>query len=149
MYQNGIREGNLQVAGYYVSFGTQEHILWKVMCEQNGQPIFSDDQKKVTWNDSPTGEAAFQWITDLVTKDKVMDLGFQDDSPGSAFYTATTAMRLGSPSNLPVIRQNAPNLNFGSFTLPIGTASDPTVASLNQGQYWSFNMTSQAAKKPC
>ncbi len=118
------------------------------MCEQNGQPIFSDDQKKVTWNDSPTGEAAFQWITDLVTKDKVMDLGFQDDSPGSAFYTATTAMRLGSPSNLPVIRQNAPNLNFGSFTLPIGTASDPTVASLNQGQYWSFNMTSQAAKDP-
>ncbi len=141
-------KGNLQVAGYYVSFGTQEHILWKVMCEQNGQPIFSDDQKKVTWNDSPTGEAAFQWITDLVTKDKVMDLGFQDDSPGSAFYTATTAMRLGSPSNLPVIRQNAPNLNFGSFTLPIGTASDPTVASLNQGQYWSFNMTSQAAKDP-
>jgi ABC-type glycerol-3-phosphate transport system substrate-binding protein len=57
-------------------------------------------------------------------------------------------MRLGSPSNLPVIRQNAPTLNFGSFPLPKGTASDPAVASLNQTQYWNFSVTSQAVKDP-
>jgi multiple sugar transport system substrate-binding protein len=141
-------KGSLTRAGYYVSFSTQEHILWKVMAIQNGQPIFSDDQKKVTWNDSPAGEAAFQWLTDLVTKDKVMDIGFGDDSPGSAFYTGQTCMRLGSPGNLPVIRQNAPDLKFGSFPLPKGTATDPAAASQNQTQYWSFNVTSQAVKDP-
>jgi len=141
-------KGNLIRAGYYVSFGTQEHILWKVLAEKNGQPIFSEDQKKVTWNDSPIGEEAFQFVTDLVTKDKVMDIGFADDSPGSAFYTGKTCMRLGSPGNLPVIRKNAPDLNFGSFPLPKGKASDPAVANLNQSQYWSFNMTSKAAQDP-
>jgi multiple sugar transport system substrate-binding protein len=138
--------GKLEVAGYFVSFGTQEHILWKVLCKQNGQPLFSADEKTVTWNDTPTGEAAFQWVADMIKVDKVIDVGFADDSPGSAFYTAQTAMRLGSPSNLPVIRSNAPDLNFGSFQLPKGTASDPNTASQNQSQYWSFNMTSQAAK---
>jgi multiple sugar transport system substrate-binding protein len=141
-------QGNLIRAGYFVSFGTQEHILWKVMTIKDGQPIFTEDQKTVTWNDTPTGEADFQWITDLVTKDKVMDIGFGDDSPGSAFYTGKTCMRLGSPSNLPVIRQNAPDLNFGSFPLPKGKSSDPAVANQNQTQYWSYNMTSKAAQDP-
>lgn len=140
--------GALLRAGYYVSFGTQEHILWKVLTAKNGQPIFSADQTKVTWNDSPAGEQAFQYLTDMITKDKVMDVGFADDSPGSAFYTGKTCMRLGSPSNLPVIRANAPTLNFGSFPLPKGTASDPAIAGQNQTQYWSFNVTSKAVKDP-
>lgn len=141
-------DGSLVRAGYYVSFSTQEHILWKVLAAKNGQPIFSEDQTKVTWNDSPAGEQAFQWVTDLVTKDKVMDVGFADDSPGSAFYTGQTCMRLGSPGNLPVIRQNAPDLKFGAFPLPKGSATDPTAAALNQTQYWSFNVTSKAVQDP-
>jgi len=140
--------GSLIRSGYFVSVGTQEHILWKVMTQQNGQPLFSEDQKKVLWNDSPAGEAAFQFVTDMVMKDKVLDIGFGDDAPGASFYTGTTCMRLGSPGNLPVVRQNAPDLNFGSFPLPKGTASDPAVAGQNQTQYWSFNMTSQVTKDP-
>jgi multiple sugar transport system substrate-binding protein len=141
-------KGALTRAGYFVSFGTQEHILWKVIAEQNGQALFSDDQTKVTWNDSPAGEQAFQFVADMMTKDKVMDVGFGDDSPGSSFYTGKTCMRLGSPSNLPVIRQNAPTLNFGSFPLPAGKASDPAIAGINQTQYWSFNVTTKAVKDP-
>jgi multiple sugar transport system substrate-binding protein len=140
--------GALIRAGYFVSFGTQEHILWKVLSIKNGQPIFSEDQKTVTWNDSPVGMEAFKFVTDLVSVDKVIDLGFADDSPGSAFYTGQTCMRLGSPGNLPVIRTNAPDLNFDSFPLPMGTASDPDVAKANQSQYWSFNMTIKATMDP-
>ena len=140
--------GALVRAGYFVSFGTQEHILWKVLTVKNGQPIFSEDQKTVTWNDSPVGMEAFKFVTDLVSVDKVIDLGFADDSPGSAFYTGQTCMRLGSPGNLPVIRANAPDLNFDSFPLPKGTASDPDVAMTNQSQYWSFNMTIKATMDP-
>jgi multiple sugar transport system substrate-binding protein len=141
-------KGSLTRAGYYVSFSTQEHILWKVMAQQDGQPLFSDDQKTAQWATAPAAEAAFQYLTDMIAKDKVMDIGFADDSPGSAFYTGQTCMRLGSPGNLPVIRQNAPDLKFGSFPLPKGTASDAAVASQNQTQYWSFNVTSQAVKDP-
>jgi multiple sugar transport system substrate-binding protein len=140
--------GKLLRAGYFVSFGTQEHILWKVLSIKNGQPIFSADQKKVTWNDSATGLDAFKFVADLIKVDKVIDVGFADDSPGSAFYTGQTCMRLGSPGNLPVIRKNAPTLNFGSFPLPKGTASDAVAASKNQTQYWSFNMTAKAAADP-
>jgi multiple sugar transport system substrate-binding protein len=140
--------GKLLRAGYFVSFGTQEHILWKVLSIKNGQPIFSEDQKTTTWNDTPIGLEAFKFVADLIKVDKVIDVGFADDSPGSAFYTGQTCMRLGSPGNLPVIRANAPTLNFGSFPLPKGTASDPNVANRNQTQYWSFNMTAKAAADP-
>ncbi|TLM98004.1 extracellular solute-binding protein, partial [bacterium] len=140
--------GNLTRAGYFVSFGTQEHILWKVLTVKNGQPIFSDDQKTVTWNDSPIGEQAFAFVANMIKEDKIMDIGFADDSPGTAFYTGKTCMRLGSPGNLPVIRTNAPDLNFDSFPLPKGTASDQDIALTNQTQYWSYNMTAKAAKNP-
>ncbi len=141
-------KGELTRAGYFVSFSTQEHILWKVLAAKNGQPIFSADQKTVTWNDSPAGSEAFAWVANMIKTDKIMDIGFGDDSPGSAFYTGLTCMRLGSPGNLPVIRQNAPDLKFDSFPLPKGTAADPDTASLNQTQYWSFNVTAKAAKDP-
>lgn len=141
-------DGTLTRAGYFVSFGTQEHILWKVLAEQNGQPIFSDDQKTVTWNDSEIGEQAFAFVANMIKEDKIIDIGFGDDSPGTAFYTGLTCMRLGSPGNLPVIRANAPDLNFDSFPLPSGTSSDPEIAQTNQTQYWSYNMTAKAAADP-
>lgn len=141
-------DGNLTRAGYFVSFGTQEHILWKVLSVKNGQPIFSEDQKTVTWNDSSIGEEAFAFVANMIKEDKIMDIGFGDDSPGTAFYTGKTCMRLGSPGNLPVIRSNAPDLNFDSFPLPKGTASDEATALQNQTQYWSYNMTAKAAADP-
>lgn len=140
-------DGTLEVAGYYVEFGTQEHILWKVLTRKNGQEIFSEDQRTVTWNDSDIGAKSFKWLTDLVTVDKVMDIGF-GEGPGSAFMTEKACMRLGSPGNLPVIRETNPDLNFGSFPFPKGLADDPNIANLNQSQYWSMNLTSKAVKDP-
>jgi multiple sugar transport system substrate-binding protein len=140
-------DGTLEVAGYYVEFGTQEHILWKNMIIQNGQEIFSPDLRTVTWNDSPVGAETFKWLTDLVTVDKVMDVGF-GEGPGQAFMTSTACMRLGSPGNLPVIRATSPDLNFGTFPYPKGTASDPEKASQNQTQYWSINLTTKAVTDP-
>ncbi len=134
--------GSLEVAGYYVQFGTQEHILWKNMIIQNGQDIFSEDLRTVTWNDSQVGAETFKWLTDLVMVDKVMDLGF-GEGPGASFMTELACMRLGSPGNLPVIRRNVPDLNFGSFPLPKGTASDPDKASQNQTQYWNISVTAK------
>ena len=140
-------DGTLEVAGYYVEFGTQEHILWKVMTVKNGQPMFSDDLRTVTWNDSPAGLESFKWLTDLVTVDKVMDVGF-GEGPGQSFYTETACMRLGSPGNLPVARSTNPDLNFGSFPLPVGNADDPELANFNQTQYWSINVTTKAVQDP-
>ncbi|MBN1304700.1 MAG: extracellular solute-binding protein, partial [Anaerolineales bacterium] len=140
-------DGNLVVAGYYVEFGTQEHILWKVLIRKNGQEIFSDDLRTVTWNDSPVGAESFKWLTDLVAVDKVMDIGF-GQGPGQSFIVGEACMRLGSPGNLPVIRNTNPDLNFGSFPLPIGTASDPDMAKANQTQYWSMNVTTKAVQDP-
>jgi multiple sugar transport system substrate-binding protein len=140
-------DGTLEVAGYYVDCGTQEHILWKVLIEKNGQPIFSEDQRTVTWNDSPVGAQSFKWLTDLVTTDKVMDAGF-GEGPGQAFMTGLACMRLGSPGNLPVIRATNPELNFDSFPLPKGLAEDPAMANLNQTQYWSMNVTTKAVLDP-
>ena len=138
-------DGNLVRAGYYVEFGTQEHILWKVLIQKNGQQIFSDDLRTVTWNDSPVGAESFKWLTDLVTVDKVMDVGF-GEGPGPSFYTETACMRLGSPGNLPAARETNPDLNFGSFPLPAGSADDVEMANFNQTQYWSINVTSKAVE---
>lgn len=140
-------DGNLTRAGYYLEQGTQEHILWKVLIQKNGQPIFSDDLRTVTWNDSPIGLETWQWFLNLWLEDKVMDVGF-GDGVAAAFYTGQTCMRTGSPGNIPVIRNNAPDLNFGLFPLPAGSAEDPNVALSNQAQYWSFNMTTKAAADP-
>ena len=140
-------DGTMEVAGYYVEFGTQEHILWKVLARKNGQEIFSEDLRTVTWNDSPIGAEAFKWLTDLVTVDKVMDVGF-GEGPGQSFMTEKACMRLGSPGNLPVIRATNPELNFDAFPLPKGTSSDPNIASLNQSQYWSINVTTKAVQDP-
>lgn len=140
-------DGTLQVAGYYVDFGTQEHILWKQMIIQNGQEIFSEDLRNVTWNDSSAGAESFKWLTDLVTVDKVMDIGF-GQGPGQSFMVGEACMRLGSPGNLPVIRATVPDLNFDAFPLPKGSASDPEMAGQNQTQYWSINITSKAVLDP-
>lgn len=140
-------DGTLEVAGYYVEFGTQEHILWKVLTRKNGQEIFSEDQRTVMWNDSDIGAKSFKWLTDLVTVDKVMDIGF-GEGPGQAFMTEKACMRLGSPGNLPVIRATNPDLNFDAFPLPKGLASDPDIANMNQTQYWSMNLTSKAVLDP-
>ncbi len=140
-------DGTLERAGYYLEYGTQEHILWKVLIEKNGQAMFSDDTKTVTWNDSPVGAETFKWFNDLWLVDKVMDVGW-GEGPGPAFYTGATCMRTGSPGNVPVIKENAPDLNWGAFPLPPGTASDPALANRNQSQYWSFNITSKGVQDP-
>ncbi len=140
-------DGTLERAGYYLEFGTQEHILWKVLIQKNGQPMFSDDFTKVTWNDSPVGKETWRWFTDLWLKDKVMDVGW-GDGVAAAFYTGKACMRTGSPGNIPVIKQNAPDLNWGAFPLPKGKASDPALANFNQAQYWSFNVTTKAVQDP-
>lgn len=139
--------GNMTRAGYYLEQGTQEHILWKVLIQKNGQPIFSDDLRTVTWADSEIGLETWEWFLKLWTEDKVMDIGF-GDGVAAAFYTGQTCMRTGSPGNIPVIESNAPDLNFGLFPLPAGTAEDPALALSNQAQYWSFNLTTKAASDP-
>jgi multiple sugar transport system substrate-binding protein len=140
-------DGTLERAGFYLDYGTQEHILWKVLIEKNGQPMFSPDGKKVTWNDSPVGAETYTWFNNLWLTDKVMDVGW-GEGPGPGFYTGVACMRLGSPGNVPVIKENAPDLKWGAFPLPPGTASDPKLANRNQSQYWSMNVTSKGVQDP-
>jgi len=140
-------DGTLERAGFYLDYGTQEHILWKVLIEKNGLPMFSEDTKTVTWNDSPVGAETFTWFNNLWLVDKVMDVGW-GEGPGPGFYTGAACMRLGSPGNVPVIKESAPDLNWGAFPLPPGTASDPALANRNQSQYWSMNVTSKGVQDP-
>lgn len=139
--------GKMVVNGYYQLFSQQDHIIWKNLLLQWGAPLFSDDHKKVVWNTTQEGKDAWAWFTGLTTKDKVSQPNF-NDSAYAAFYTKQACMIIAGPQVIGQIKSQAPDLNYGTAPLVSGPAKDAAAANHNIAQYWSFAVTSKAAKDP-
>jgi multiple sugar transport system substrate-binding protein len=138
--------GKLVRAGYFIDFGQQEHIVWKILLEQFGQPIFDADNKRVTWN-TDTGQKTFEWFMNLLMKDKVSEWGWAE-AASVAFYQGVSAMNMGSPGWFARIKANNPKLNYGVAPYVCGPAKDKALACRNMAQFWSYSMTTKAAKDP-
>ncbi|MCL4561078.1 MAG: ABC transporter substrate-binding protein [Chloroflexi bacterium] len=139
--------GKMVVNGYYQLFSQQDHIIWKNLLIQWGAPLFSADYKKALWNTSQAGYDAWTWFTELTTKDKVSQPNF-NDSAYAAFYTGQACMIIAGPQVIGQIKSQAPDLNYGTAPLVKGPATDEAAANHNIAQYWSFAITSKAAKDP-
>lgn len=140
-------DGNLIRAGYYQHFPQQEHIVWKALLEQYGQPQFSEDGRTVLWNDSEAGYEAYEWFMNLTLEDGVSEPGFAEGGY-VAFYTEQSSMAFIASQGIGLIRANNPDLNYGIARWPAGPAEDEMAANYNVAQYWNFSMTSKAAQDP-
>ena len=140
-------DGNLERAGYFIDPGQQEHIVWKILQENFGQPQFGDDKVNVQWNASETGYEAFEWFVNLILEDEVSEIGFAE-AASVGFQQGVSCMNLGAPSWISRIETNNPDLNYGIAPYICGPADDPTLACRNLGQYWSYSLTTKAAKDP-
>ena len=139
--------GNMVVNGYYQHFSQQDHIIWKNLLMQWGQPLFSEDHKKVVWNSTEKGYEAWSWFLGLTTKDKVSEPYF-NESAYAAFYTKQACMIIAGPQVLGQIRSEAPDLNFGTAPMVTGPTADEAAAKSNVAQYWNFSITEKGAKDP-
>ena len=140
-------DGKLVRAGYYMEIGQQEHIVWKNILEQWGQPQFSEDQRTVLWNSSETGYEAYEFFMNLLIEDKVSEYGFGEGGYHT-FYTGLGCMYHAGPQIIGTIRSEAPDLNYGTAPLVSGPAEDPAQANYNVAQYWNYSITSKCAQDP-
>ena len=140
-------DGKLLQAGYYVDFDQQEHIVWKILLEQFGQPMLDAENREVLWNQSDTGYEAWQWFVDLMLVDKVTEWGWAE-SASVAFGTGLSAMNFGATSWPTRLATNSPDLNYGIAPYICGPAEDPELACRNLGQYWAYALTTKAAGDP-
>ena len=138
--------GKLVRAGYYLDFEQQEHIVWKILLEQNGQPMFDARERRVTWN-TEIGRKTFEWFMNLLLKDKVSEWGWAE-AASVAFYQGISAMNFGTASWFSRIKANNPSLNYGVAPYPSGPAKDPKMANRNNAQFWSYCLTTKAARNP-
>ena len=140
-------EGKLVRAGYYVDYDQQEHIVWKVLVEQFGQPMFDAENRHALWNESEIGYEAFEWFVNLILVDKVTEWGWAE-SASTAFDTGLSAMNFGSTSWPTRLATNSPDLDYGIAPYLCGPAEDPALACRNLGQYWAYSLTTKAANDP-
>lgn len=91
--------------------------LRPILFTEFGQKPISDDNKKIQWNASDNGYAAFKWLTDLSTKYKVGEENFYTDDP-TAFETGHAAMTIDGSYRLSDVNTKAPNLNYGVTICP-------------------------------
>lgn len=139
--------GNLVRAGYFIDFGQQEHIVWKILIEQWGQPMFDAENRHVQWAASETGYEAWQWFLNLLLVDKVSEWGWAE-AASVAFYQGISAMNIGHPGWFARIRDNNPDLNYGVAPFVCGPAEDEALACRNLAQFWSYTLTTKAAQDP-
>jgi multiple sugar transport system substrate-binding protein len=140
-------DGNVTQAGYFMCYGQQEHIVWKIHQEQWGQKQFDDDKRHVRWNATDTGYEAFEWFMNLELEDRVSDIGFAE-AASLSFQQGMSSMQFGVPSWISRIADNNPDLNYDIAPMICGPAEDKELACRNLAQYWSFNMTTKAANDP-
>ncbi len=93
--------GNMIVEGMTVDLTMQDqHWVREVLTRQFGGKPYSDDSRKVAYDDA-AGLKAVQWYDDLISKEKVSQIGFLTDQPtafrsGKAALTIDGSFRLGA-----------------------------------------------------
>ncbi len=131
----------MTVAGWRIDMGNQDHNLYRsiLLPEWGGQPL-SPDRKEVLF-DTPPGYAAWQFLTDLTTKDKVSDPTIGADGP-TAWLAQQAGMMVSGSFYVGTAKANA-GFNWGIFPMPAGPQG-----KANYGSFWTHGITTKAAKDP-
>ncbi|GAA0726467.1 extracellular solute-binding protein [Clostridium malenominatum] len=133
------KDGNLEIEGLTFQPTGQLHSWFRpILLTQFGQQPISDDNKKVLWNASENGYKAFEFLVDLVRKEKVGENNFfTDDS--TAFINGKAALHIDGSYRLSGIAKQAPNLNYGVAPLP-----EHNGKQISFGSFWTNGITRNA-----
>lgn len=129
--------GNLLTAGIALDTAGQD-VQWirQVLVNEFGGTPYSADGKKVTYN-TPAGIGAVQWYVDLITKEKVSELGFLTDGV-TAFRSGRAAMTIDGSFRLGAF-DGQRGLDYGVTELPGRDGVRSNFAS-----YWVNGITAKA-----
>jgi ABC-type sugar transport system, periplasmic component len=109
-------KGNLVQSGLLMQPNGQGHVwIREVLFRQFGAVPYSADSRKVTYA-SPEGIKAFQWYTDLITKDKVGYPNFSTDDV-TAFKAQVAAMNIDGSFRIATLNA-VKDLDWGVSELP-------------------------------
>lgn len=133
------KDGKLEIEGLTFQPTGQLHSWFRpILLTQFGQKPLSDDNKKVLWNASENGYKAFEFLVDLVRKEKVGENNFfTDDS--TAFINGKAALHIDGSYRLSGIAKQAPNLNYGVAPLPAHNGKQ-----ISFGSFWTNGITRNA-----
>ena len=129
--------GNLLVEGMTADLTAQDpHWIREVLVRQFGGQPYSDDNKTVAYN-SEAGIKAVTWYENLISKEKVAEIGFLTDQPtafksGKAGITVDGSFRLGA-------FDGQKGLEYGVAELPAHNGKRSNFSS-----YWVNGITSKA-----
>ncbi len=121
--------GNLEQAGLDICASAYQY-YWQ-MPTQNCLCLTVTDNYEVTY-DQAYGIEAWQYLTDMVTKDGVDNPQFLADQ--SKFTLGKAAMRVCEYVNMGGLKQTAPDLKFTIYATPHPASKDPSV----MGSSWSY-----------
>ncbi|MBV9813982.1 MAG: extracellular solute-binding protein, partial [Acetobacteraceae bacterium] len=129
--------GNLLVEGFAPDMSAQDqHWLREVLIRQFGGAPYSADGKTPTF-DSPAGVAAVTWYTDLITKERVGELGFMTDQ-ATAFRAGRAALTVDGSFRVSGFDAQR-GLDYGIAELPSRNGVRGNFAS-----YWVNGITAKA-----
>ena len=129
--------GNLLVEGVTTDLTMQDqHWVREVLVRQFGGQPYSDDNRTVAYDDE-AGIKAANWYADLISKEKVAEIGFLTDQPtafksGKAGITIDGSFRLGA-------FDGQKGLEYGVAELPAYNGKRSNFSS-----YWVNGITSKA-----
>ena len=129
--------GNLLTVGIALDMtGQDAQWIREVLIREFGGAPYTDDGSKVLYN-TQAGVAAVQWYSDLITKEKVSELGFMTDGV-TAFRSGHAAMTIDGSFRLAAFdAQNG--LDYGVTELPAYNGTRANFAS-----YWANGITAKA-----
>jgi multiple sugar transport system substrate-binding protein len=129
--------GNLLSAGIALDMtGQDAQWIREVLIREFGGAPYSDGGSKVLYN-TPAGVAAVQWYADLITKEKVSELGFMTDAV-TAFRSGHGAMTIDGSFRLSAF-DDQKGLDYGVAELPALNGTRANFAS-----YWANGITAKA-----
>jgi multiple sugar transport system substrate-binding protein len=130
--------GNLLIEGFAPDSAAQDpHWIREVLIREFGGVPYTDDGKKVGYN-TPEGIRAITWYTDLITKEKVGELGFMTDQT-TAFKAGRAAMTVDGSFRLSGFDSQR-GLDYGITELPTYDGKHGNFAS-----YWVNGITTKAS----
>jgi multiple sugar transport system substrate-binding protein len=129
--------GNLTQAGIALDMGLQDHHwLREVLIRQMGGQPYSADGRKVAYN-TPAGQRAVAWYTDLATREKVGQFGFLTDGV-TAFRSGRAALMVDGSFRLAAFDAQS-GLDYAVTELPAQGGR-----RFNFASYWVNGLTPKA-----
>ncbi|EBU7498309.1 ABC transporter substrate-binding protein, partial [Salmonella enterica subsp. enterica serovar Typhi] len=114
--------GNIEQEGITLDMGGQDHHWWReVLIRQNGGVPYTDNDRKVAYNDD-AGKKALKFYTDLQTEKKVGLSGFMDEGQ-AAFKAGKAAMTIDGTFRLGAFKA-IKDFEWGVTELPANAAGE-------------------------